>query len=220
MKHYSVFDIVGPRMVGPSSSHTAGAVRLGRLAWKIAGRDVRKAEITLYNSFAKTGKGHGTEKAIVAGILGFKADDPKLKFSLLFALEAGVEVSVNASEEDMDHPNTARLRLTDSAGNVTEVVGASIGGGNIMITEFNGMALEFSGDYPTLIIRHTDVPGVINSVTSILAREQVNVAFMRVFRNARSKAACMVIETDTKPSERTLQLIKDWSPQIMEVRAV
>lgn len=220
MKSYSAFDIVGPRMVGPSSSHTAGAARLGRMAWKLAGRDVVKAEITLYSSFAKTGRGHGTDKALVAGILGLKADNPEIKHSMFFALEAGIEVIFHMSDEETDHPNTVRMCLTSSDGRATEVVGASIGGGNIMITELNGVQVEFSGDYPTLIVMHTDVPGVINSVTSILAKENVNVAFMRVFRHVRSKAACMVIETDTPVAPRTLELMRDWCTEIEEVRAV
>ena len=220
MKEYSVFDIVGPVMIGPSSSHTAGAARLGHMAWKIAGKDVVKAELTLYGSFADTGRGHGTDKALVAGILGLDPDDERLCYSMLLAQEAEVQVDIRFSDEPVEHPNTARIRTTDSEGKVTEVVGASIGGGNIMITEINGMQVEFSGDYPTLIIRHTDVPGVINNVTGILAKEQINVAFMRVFRSGRSRDAYMVIETDTPIPERTTGLILDWCPEITEVRTV
>ncbi|MGN0799126.1 MAG: L-serine ammonia-lyase, iron-sulfur-dependent subunit beta [Christensenellales bacterium] len=217
MQNYSLFDIIGPRMVGPSSSHTAGAAKLGYMARKIARGDVKEAELTLYGSFATTGRGHGTDKALVAGVLGLAPDDARLRFSLLLAQEAGVAVTINFSEEEPDHPNTARIRLTGTDGRVTEVVGASIGGGNIRITEINGMAVEFSGEYPTLIVRHTDVPGVINDVTSILARERINVAFMRVFRQARRADACMVIETDTPVPERTRQLILDWCPETTEV---
>ncbi|MEG1547422.1 MAG: L-serine ammonia-lyase, iron-sulfur-dependent subunit beta [Clostridia bacterium] len=220
MKEFSAFDIVGPRMIGPSSSHTAGAARLAYMAWKIAGRDVASAELTLYGSFADTGRGHGTDKALVAGILGMDPDDERLRYSMLLAQEADINVSVNFSDEPVTHPNTARICITDSKGIVTDITGTSIGGGNILITSINGMDVEFSGDYPTLIIRHSDVPGVINSVTGILAKEQINVAFMRVFRNGRSRDAYMVIETDSPIPERTRQLILDWCPEITEVRIV
>ena len=220
MSNYSAFDIIGPRMIGPSSSHTAGAARLGYMAWKIAGGNVKRAELTLYGSFAKTGRGHGTDKALAAGVLGMEPDDERLRYSMLLMQEAGVELVIQYSDEDVDEPNTARIRITDSKGEVTDVVGSSIGGGSIVITEINGLKVEFSGAYPTLIIRQRDVPGVINGVTSILAREQINVAFMRVFRHQKSNEAYMIIETDTQVPERTKQLILDWCPEISEVRSV
>lgn len=220
MSNYSAFDIIGPRMIGPSSSHTAGAARLGYMAWKIAGGNVKRAELTLYGSFAKTGRGHGTDKALAAGVLGMEPDDERLRYSMLLMQEAGVELVIQYSDEDVDEPNTARIRITDSKAEVTDVVGSSIGGGSIVITEINGLKVEFSGEYPTLIIRQRDVPGVINGVTSILAREQINVAFMRVFRHQKSNEAYMIIETDTQVPERTKQLILDWCPEISEVRSV
>ena len=147
-------------------------------------------------------------------------DDERLRYSMLLMQEAGVELVIQYSDEDVDEPNTARIRITDSKGEVTDVVGSSIGGGSIVITEINGLKVEFSGEYPTLIIRQRDVPGVINGVTSILAREQINVAFMRVFRHQKSNEAYMIIETDTQVPERTKQLILDWCPEISEVRSV
>ncbi len=225
MQTFGVFDIVGPRMVGPSSSHTAGAAKLGRMAYRIAGGGaagcrIKKARVTLYGSFATTGRGHGTDKALVAGILGLDPDDPRIRYSMLLAKEAEVDVSIEYSEEPADHPNTARIRLEREDGGITDITGASVGGGNIIVTRVNGMEVEFSGEYPTLIVRHTDVPGVINMVTLILAKEQVNVAFMRVFRHARRSDACMVIETDSPVSERVCQLITDWCEPVTEVRAV
>ena len=220
MSNLSAFDIIGPRMIGPSSSHTAGAARLGYMAWKLAGKNVEHAEITLYGSFARTGRGHGTDKALAAGVLGLEPDDERLRYAMLLTQEAGVDVSIVFSDEEVDHPNTARIKITDSKGTVTDVVGVSIGGGNIMITRINGLEVKFYAEYPTLIIRQRDVPGVINSVTSILAKEKVNVAFMRVFRSAKSMDAYMIIETDTPVSERTKQLIFDWCPEITEVRSV
>ncbi len=220
MQTYDLFDIIGPRMVGPSSSHTAGAARLGRMAHKIAGGHVKRAHITLYDSFATTGRGHGTDKAIVAGILGMEPDDERLRYSMLLAKEADVDISVEFAEGLHEHPNTAEIEIETRDGRITRVRGASIGGGSILITEINGLEMELSGDYPTLIVSHTDAPGVINTVTNILANEHINVAFMRVFRHARRQEACMVIETDSPVSERVCKLILDWNKNISGVIAV
>ena len=220
MQTYDLFDIIGPRMVGPSSSHTAGAARLGRMANKIAGGNVKHAHITLYGSFATTGRGHGTDKALVAGLLGMEPDDERLRYSMLLAKEADVDITLDFSDEIPDHPNTAEISIESDRGKLTHVRGASIGGGSILITEINGMDVELSGDYPALIVRHRDMPGVINTVTMILANEHINVAFMRVFRHARRQDACMVIETDSPVSPRVCQLILDWSEDVTEVLAV
>ena len=190
------------------------------MANKIAGGHVKRAHITLFGSFATTGRGHGTDKAIVAGILGMEPDDERLRYSMLLAKEADVEISVDFSEEMRDHPNTAEIEIETRDGNITRVCGASIGGGSILITEINGLEMELSGEYPALIVRHRDAPGVINTVTNILANEHVNVAFMRVFRHARRQDACMVIETDSPVSERVCRLILDWNENISGVLAV
>lgn len=220
MHDYDIFDIIGPRMVGPSSSHTAGAAKLGKMAYRIAGGDVVKAKITLFGSFATTGRGHGTDKAIVAGLLGMEPDDPRLRYSILLAKEADVDVTLDYSDESADHPNTAKIELEGANGRQTVVIGQSVGGGSILITNVNGWDMEFSGEYPTLIVRHTDMPGVINMVTLILAKEQINVAFMEVFRQGKRGGACMVIQTDTPVSARVCQLIKDWCDQVTEVFTV
>lgn len=196
MEDFSVFDIIGPRMTGPSSSHTAGAVRLAHIARQIAGQNVSEAAFTLYGSFAETGKGHGTDKALVAGVLGMEPDDPRIKEAFSVAREQGVLVSVAFSEETPKHPNTARIVITGASGQVTEVVGESVGGGNIRISEINGLEVEFSGEYPTLIIQHNDQPGVIAEVSHVLAQLNVNIAFMRVFRHGKGEDAYMTIETD------------------------
>ena len=220
MQKFSVLEIIGPRMIGPSSSHTAGAARLANVAYKLAGGDVRSAELTLYGSFAETGRGHGTDKALVAGILGMEPDDENLRVSFELAKERGVDVRVIFSGELVEEPNTARIKTVNSKGEESELVGVSVGGGNILVSELNGMKLKFTGEYPTLVLRHQDVPGVINSVTSILAKEKINVAFMRVFRHAKRKDAYMVIETDTPVPQRTIQLINDWCPEITEVKTL
>ena len=196
MEDFSVFDIIGPRMTGPSSSHTAGAVRLAQIARKIAGGDVAEAAFTLYGSFAETGRGHGTDKALVAGALGMDTDDPRIKDAFAVAREMGVPVSVEFSDETPNHPNTARIVITGSRGQITDVLGESVGGGNILISEINGLDVEFSGEYPTLIIQHNDQPGVIAEVSHVLAQLNVNIAFMRVFRHGRGEDAYMTIETD------------------------
>ncbi|MDO4573403.1 MAG: L-serine ammonia-lyase, iron-sulfur-dependent subunit beta [Clostridia bacterium] len=196
MEEYSVFDIIGPRMSGPSSSHTAGAVRLAHVARHIAGMDVAEAAFTLYGSFAETGKGHGTDKALIAGTLGMEPDDARIKNAYEIARERGMRVDIAYSDEPVDHPNTARIRIIGSDGRQTEVIGQSIGGGAIRIVEINGLDVELSGEYPTLVIQHDDQPGVIAQVSALLADHGVNIAFMRVFRHGRGEDAYMTIETD------------------------
>ncbi len=196
MEDYSVFDIIGPRMTGPSSSHTAGAVRLAHIARQIAGQDVAQAAFTLYGSFAETGKGHGTDKALVAGVLGMEPDDVRIKEAYAVAREQGVPICVEFSDEPAKHPNTARIVITGANGQETEIVGESVGGGNIRIFEINGLEVEFSGEYPTLVIQHNDQPGVIAEVSHVLAQLNVNIAFMRVFRHGKGEDAYMTIETD------------------------
>ncbi len=220
MQKFSVLEIIGPRMIGPSSSHTAGAARLAHVAYKLSGGDIKNAEITLYGSFAETGRGHGTDKALIAGILGMEPCDENLRIAPEIAKERGVDIRMVFSSEPVEEPNTARIKTVNADGEVSELVGVSVGGGNILVTELNGLKLEFTGEYPTLVIRHRDLPGVINSVTSILAKEQINVAFMRVFRHAKHQDAYMVIETDTTVPERTIQLIKDWCPDITGVKTL
>lgn len=210
MKEFSVFDIIGPRMVGPSSSHTAGAVRIGLVAHKLlCGEHVKLAEVELFGSFAETGFGHGTDRAILAGILGIEPDDPRVKYSVLLAKSEGVYFSICKNEREPDHPNTARIHVMSESGREFTLVGASIGGGNIEITEINGMEVSFTGDYPTLILFYNDEPGIISSVTAILADHEINVAFMKVFRNAKRMDACMVIETDNTVHEEVIEQIRE-----------
>lgn len=191
-----VFDIVGPVMIGPSSSHTAGAARLGRMARTILGEAPTEAAITLYGSFARTHKGHGTDKALVAGLLDLAADDPRLKEAFALAAQAGVAVSFSAAEDGDCHPNTAEFRLTGASGKKARVVGASVGGGSIVISKIDDFAVEITGEYHTLIAVYLDKPGVVALVTHILAQENVNIAFMRVSRKQKGAQALMILETD------------------------
>lgn len=220
MEQFSVFDIIGPRMTGPSSSHTAGAVRLANMARKIAAQDVAEAEFTLYGSFAETGRGHGTDKALIAGVLGLMPDDPRIKEAYRIAREMEVPVSVEFSEEPVRLPNTARIRITGGDGGVTEVIGVSVGGGNILITEINGLGVELTGDYPTLVAQYHDEPGVIAEISHVLAQLKINIAFMRVFRHGKGEDAYMTIETDQPVTDDMLHMIRMLCPTLQRVFAV
>jgi len=220
MPEFGAFDIVGPRMIGPSSSHTAGAARLGYIAWKIADRDVVSAILTLYGSFAQTGRGHGTDKALTAGVLGMQPDDENLVRARQIAARRGVAVEIFYSDEEVEHPNTAKLELTSSNGARTEVVGQSLGGGAIRITRVNGFPVEFGGEYPTLLVQHKDVPGVIQEITGILAANGINVAFMQVFRRSRGEDSYMVIETDQPVPREVRDAILQDCGNVTMVRAV
>lgn len=215
MKYKSVFDIIGPVMVGPSSSHTAGAARIGRVARHLFGQVPTNAEITFYGSFAKTYKGHGSDVATVAGILDFDTDDPRLKDSLTIAKDMGIEVVIRTSEQLTEHPNTSRICL--SAGETTtEVVGVSIGGGKIEIVEINGYDFQLAFDAPTMMVLHQDRFGMIAGVAKVLTDHQINVGQMEVSRQVRGAHALMAIEVDSPLSADILEQIKQ-IPHITEV---
>lgn len=217
MEAYRVFDIIGPRMIGPSSSHTAGAARLGGVARRLAGGDVCSARVVLYGSFAETGRGHGTDRAITAGLLGLAPDDERLREAFALAKTQGVEVEVIFSAQEMSHPNTARIAVTDSRGRTVEMVGVSVGGGRIEVRQINGMEVSFGCEYPTLLLFYRDRPGVVGRVTGLLAQKQINIAFMRVFRDARYQNACMVIEQDEPVTQETLREIRQMDSLLAEV---
>nr|WP_195276894.1 L-serine ammonia-lyase, iron-sulfur-dependent subunit beta [Anaerotruncus rubiinfantis] len=191
-----VFDIVGPVMIGPSSSHTAGAARIGRIAYALLGEKAVRADIRLHGSFAKTYKGHGTDKALVAGIMGMKPDDPRIRKSLELAKEQGLEVSIRPEFFENVHPNTALIILIGENGGQVRVQGASVGGGNILITEVNGMPVEITGQYATLIVLHRDAPGTIAQVTELIASLGVNICNFRLSREQKGGTAVMTIEVD------------------------
>lgn len=209
MKNVGVFDILGPVMVGPSSSHTAGAARLAKVARAIANGEIIEVKFLLHGSFAKTYMGHGTDRALVAGILGMEPSDIRLRDSLEIAKEKGIKIEF--FEEDLGdvHPNTVKFLIKTEDGNECEVLGSSIGGGSIEIKEVNGNKVEFTGEYPTLIIAHKDVPGAVSKVTSILYYEGINIAFMKVFRRQKGKGATMIFEVDNKITDIAIDQIKD-----------
>lgn len=193
----NIFDIMGPVMVGPSSSHTAGAVRIGRVARHLLGSQPVKAEILLHGSFAATGAGHGTDRAIVAGLLDMEPDDIAIPRSFQLAQEAGVEISIHPTELRDAHPNTAVLNLANADGRTLSVSASSLGGGRIRINAIDGLEASFSGDYPTLIIRNEDKPGIVSEVTYALSRHNANIATMQLYRDRRGGLAVMVIECDS-----------------------
>lgn len=179
-------------MVGPSSSHTAGAVRIGYIAGKLMGEPIAKAEILLYGSFLATGKGHGTRKALVAGLLGMKPDDMRIPNSFEIAKEHGIEVVFGESTLREAHPNTAQILLTSVTGKKLEIVGESLGGSRINIAQIDGITTNFSGDYPTLVVHNMDQPGHVAEVTSMLAHKSVNIATMQLYRANRGGNSVMV----------------------------
>lgn len=191
----NIFDIVGPVMIGPSSSHTAGAVRIGRIARELLNEEVRRAEVKLYGSFAKTYKGHGTDRALAGGILGMEPDDARIRDSLELAKELGVEVIFTTASGNIDHPNTAMVMLYGDTDEVS-VLGASVGGGNILISEIDGMRVRVTGQYDTLIVVHEDIPGIVGKVAEFLGNCGINVNNMALSRTNRGGTAVLCVEVD------------------------
>ena len=192
----NAFDIIGPVMIGPSSSHTAGAVRIGRAARALLGAEPVRAEIGLHGSFARTYKGHGTDKALIAGILGLAPDDERIRFSPALARQAGLAVQLREIELDgAPEGEEGGVGVGAAAGPVS-VQAASVGGGSILVSRVNGMEVQFSGQYTTLIVLHKDAPGTIAAVTELLAAAGVNICNFRLARRQKGGAAVMTIETD------------------------
>lgn len=195
MKYKSVFDIIGPVMIGPSSSHTAGAVRIGRVARKIFGKEPSEVEIHFYGSFAKTYKGHATDVAVVGGILNFETDDARIKNSISLANEKGITLKYFEEAAHASHPNTVKLILKAGTDRM-EITGISVGGGAIQITELDGFLLKLSGEYPSLLILHKDAYGAVASVATALTEHKINIGHMEVSRIEKGRTALMVVETD------------------------
>lgn len=208
MRQYSVFDIMGPIMIGPSSSHTAGAARLGKIAAIIAGDEIKNVTFLLHGSFAKTYKGHGTDRALVAGILGMDPWDERLRDSMEIAKERHIGIEFKEADLGDVHPNTVKFIITIASNEKIEIQGSSIGGGSILITEVDGEEIEFSGEYPTIIVRHRDVPGMVSKVTSLMSEQGINIAFMKVFRSNKGSSATMVFETDSAIPKDVIEKIK------------
>ncbi len=203
-----LFDILGPVMVGPSSSHTAGAVRIGLTARKILGEEPIFADISLHGSFAMTGRGHGTDCALIAGLLGMQPDDLRIPQSFELAKEQGLDFTFHSVNLRNAHPNTAQLRLTGKSARRLDIVAESIGGGRIRVVSIDGIEANFSGEHNTLIVHNKDYPGHVAAVTNALMRHGINIATMQLYRNAQGGKAVMVLECDEAlPAELEGQLM-------------
>ena len=204
----NVFDIIGPVMIGPSSSHTAGAARLGLLAASILGSRPVHADIYLHGSFAETYQGHGTDMALLAGLMGWLPDDERIPEAMDHAGEAGLQYAFHKVDlGNAAHPNTVLFKLTGESGAYCEIVGSSIGGGQVKVTEIDGFPVELTGRLPAILTVHTDTRGVIALVTGTLANAGVNIATMRLFRSNKGGMASMVIECDEAVPQEILNLI-------------
>ena len=214
-----LFDILGPVMVGPSSSHTAGAVRIGLTARKLLGDQPVHADISLHGSFALTGHGHGTDCALIAGLLGMQPDDLRIPGSFAIAAEQGLTFAFQNVQLRNAHPNTARLQLTDAKGRTLDIVAESIGGGRIRITSIDGTAAGFSAEAPTLLITQRDVQGVVSGITGQLAAAGLNIGVMRVSRKGRGETATTIIETDSPVPSAVAGRLRQL-PEVLSVRVV
>ena len=212
----NIFDMMGPVMVGPSSSHTAGAARSGNMGRTLLGEEVARADIGLHGSFAETGVGHGTDRALLAGLLGMKPDDLRIPNAYEEANRAGMAYSFRTVELRDAHPNTALLELTGKSGKKLTLQAASIGGGAIVVNKIDGIDVNFTGDFNTLIVRNQDESGSVAAITSILSQVHINVANMSVNRHRRGGDALMVIETDQHIKPRQVEFLSEL-PGILSV---
>lgn len=209
MAFISVFEVIGPNMVGPSSSHTAGAASIARLAWKMTHEKIRRVKFTLYGSFAQTYKGHGTDRALLGGMMGFETDDERIRDSFEIAEKEGLEFSFVANTIETEvHPNTVDMEIEDVTGRVLTVRGESIGGGKVRLTRINGVKVLFTGEYHSLIVIHKDHPGVISKVTANLGECHVNIAYFRVYRENKGGIAYMIIESDEEITKEIVERIE------------
>ncbi|MGE4486121.1 MAG: L-serine ammonia-lyase, iron-sulfur-dependent subunit beta [Oscillospiraceae bacterium] len=204
----SLFEIMGPIMVGPSSSHTAGAVRIGAMARRLLDDKPIRANIFLHGSFAATGVGHGTKQALIAGLLGMKPDDERIPRSFELTEEAGLSFTFDTKELRGAHPNSVLIHLLGKEGTQISMEAASLGGGRISINKLDGVEVEFSGDYNTLVVYNEDRPGCVVSVAELLAKDAVNIADMTLFRERRGGRAVMIIETDQTIPEKAVLAIR------------
>ena len=197
MSFISVFDVIGPNMIGPSSSHTAGACVIAFLAHRMISPPIVRADFTLYGSFAKTYRGHGTDRALLGGIMGFGTDDIRIRDSFDIAKERGIAFSFTPCLTETDvHPNTVDIRMENSAGDTAEVRGESLGGGKVRISRINGVTVDFTGEYSTVIVVQQDTPGVVAHITRVLSDRGVNIAFMRLYRESKGRTAYTIVESD------------------------
>lgn len=208
MADIGMFDIIGPNMIGPSSSHTAGALRIALLAGKMVRGRVVRADFTLYGSFAKTYHGHGTDRALLAGILGMDTEDRRIKDSFALADAAGLRYSFTENHTNTDlHPNTVDIELESEDGRVATVTGVSVGGGRVQIKRINGVKIDFSGEYNTILVRQLDKPGIVAYMATCLSEYNINIAYMRLYRTGKGDKAYSIIEVDGEIPAEVVELI-------------
>jgi L-serine dehydratase, iron-sulfur-dependent, beta subunit len=209
MKEISVFDVIGPNMIGPSSSHTAGALKIALLARRLAVGKITAVRFILYGSFAKTYKGHGTDRALLGGILGFQTEDARIKDSFHYAELAGLAYSFETDETNQEvHPNTADIFLTTENGKTVFVRGVSTGGGACRIEKIDNFDVDLTGDLTTLLIKQQDTFGVVAYITNCLSEYEINIAFMRLYRESKGENAYTIIETDSDIPPQLVDKIK------------
>lgn len=204
----NIFEILGPVMVGPSSSHTAGAVRIGLMTRRLLGQKPVKARIGMYGSFLATGRGHGTDRAVVAGLLGMKPDDIRIPESLELAAADGLSFSFEEANLSGAHPNTVLLEVEGDGGRELSVQASSLGGGRIMVNRLDGIDVNCTCEMPTLIVHNMDQPGHVAEVTSMLSHKSVNIVNMSLYRDKRGGRAVMVVETDQPIPEEALRWLE------------
>ena len=220
MSYISVFDVLGPNMIGPSSSHTAGAAVIAFLAHKMITPPLKRVDFTLYGSFAKTYRGHGTDRALLGGMMGFETDDVRIRDSLQIAQEQGLAYSFTPCTSETDiHPNTVDIRMENASGQVVTVRGESLGGGKVRIVRINGVSVDFTGAYSTAIVVQQDKPGVVAHITKVLSDRGVNIAFMRLFREEKGHTAYTIVESDGQFPEGIAEPLRD-NPNVHDVMIV
>lgn len=204
LNDYSIFDIIGPIMIGPSSSHTAGACRIGYTAQKIIKLPITEVEFVLYGSFAKTYKGHGTDIALLGGFLGLKPDDERIVDAFKIAENRGLKYSFMTSEDDTDHPNTVKIIAHTNRLEQWEIIGVSIGGGKMIIRSINGIDVQYTGDYNTLVTHHKDSSGMLARIATVLSENRINIAFMKLYREEKGLKAIGIIEADENIEQQVI----------------
>lgn len=210
MSFISVFDVLGPNMIGPSSSHTAGAAVIAYLAQKMINGSLKKVTFTLYGSFAKTYRGHGTDRALLGGIMGFDTEDVRIRESFEIAQKQGLSFSFVPNEEETEvHPNTVDIAMENEQGHKMLIRGESLGGGKVRISRINNVEVDFSGEYSAVIVIHQDKVGVAAHITKCLSEKNVNIAFMRLFREKKGHTAYTIVESDGTLPEGVAETLRE-----------
>lgn len=208
MENYSIFDIIGPAMIGPSSSHTAGAAKVAYICRKIFGRPVHRVSFYLHGSFATTYQGHGTDKALIAGVCGMRPDDPGIPDAYQTAHDKGLIINFYTKDLGDVHPNTVKIVFESEDGFKQEMIGSSIGGGKAKIIAIDDIDVKITGKYATLIAQHLDQPGFVAKLSTLLAESGINIAFMKLYRETKGENAVIVVETDHTIPKDTLTKLK------------